>query len=206
MFLSDNINSILLVFFVYFDHVTFVFTGFEGKKCEKLSSVSFKDKDSFIKLPRVDFREMTNISISFTTKSHNGILLYAGDQQHVAVELFRGRIRVSFDVGNYPVSTMFSYERVDDGHPHDITMVIHNKNFTMTIDRNNLPRSVVNEGSQTHLDLHDALYLGGLPNAMNAQAFKKWHIRDGTSFRGKHHFYQYIHSNCYSAHYDWQTS
>ncbi|XP_012937853.1 slit homolog 2 protein [Aplysia californica] len=158
--------------------------GFEGKKCEKLSSVSFKDKDSYVKLPRVDFRQMTNISISFTTKSHNGILLYAGEQQHIAVELFRGRIRVSFDVGNYPVSTMFSYERVDDGKPHVVSMVIQQKNFTMTIDSNNLPRTIVNEGSRTHLDLHDALYLGGLPSAINAQAFKKWHIRDGTSFRG----------------------
>ena len=91
---------------------------------------------------------------------------------------------MSFDVGNYPVSTMFSYERVANGKPHTVTMVIQQKNFTMTIDRNNLARTIVNEGARTHLDLHDALYLGGLPSAINAQAFKKWHIRDGTSFRG----------------------
>lgn len=160
------------------------FSGFEGKKCEKLSSITFKDADSYVKLPKIDFRQETNISIAFTTKSHNGILLYVGDQQHVAVELFRGRIKVSFDVGNYPVSTMFSYERVDDGQMHQVTMIIHQKNFTMAIDQNNLPRTIINEGSRTHLDLHESLYIGGLPSAINAQAFKKWHIRDGTSFIG----------------------
>ncbi|XP_059170224.1 slit homolog 2 protein-like isoform X2 [Physella acuta] len=158
--------------------------GFDGKKCEKLSSVSFKEKDSYVKLPRVDFRQETNISITFSTKSHNGILLYAGEQQHVAVELFRGLIKVSFDIGNYPGSTMFSYERVDDGHTHQVTMIINQKNFTMTIDNNNASRTIINEGAITHLDLHDSLYLGGLPSIINAQAFKKWHIKDSSSFIG----------------------
>lgn len=138
-----------------------------------------------MELPSINFRQETNISIMFTTKSHNGVLLYAGQQQHVAVELFRGRLRFSFDVGNYPVSTMFSYERVDDGQAHQVTMIIHQKNFTMTVDHSNLPRTIVNEGSQTHLDLHEAVYLGGLPSLLNAQAFKRWHIRDGTSFVGQ---------------------
>lgn len=159
-------------------------SGFEGKKCEKLASISFRDKNSFVKLPSVDFRMTKNITIAFSTTSHNGILMYAGLQQHVAVELFRGRIRVSFDVGNYPVSTMFSYERVDDGKTHHVTMIIAQKKFIMTIDNSNLPQTLINEGSRSYLDLQDSLYLGGLPDDVNAQAFKKWHIRDGTSFRG----------------------
>ncbi len=35
--------------------------------------------------------------------------MYEGYNQHAAVEIFRGRIRVSYDIGNYPVSTMFRY-------------------------------------------------------------------------------------------------
>ncbi|KAK3799525.1 hypothetical protein RRG08_052709 [Elysia crispata] len=159
--------------------------GFEGKKCEKLSSVSFKAKDSYVKLPRVDFRHSAvNISINFNTKRHNGILLYAGEQQHVAIELFRGRIRVSFDVGNYPVSTMFSYQRVDDGRDHHVVFIVDRKNFTMAIDRSDAPRTIVNEGRNDFLDYFDSLYLGGLPSSVNAHAFKKWHIRDGASFIG----------------------
>lgn len=72
-----------------------------------MSSVSLKDEDSYLQLSRVDFRQATNVTLAFTTDSENGIILYSGDSQHVAVELFRGRVRVSFDIGNYPVSTMF---------------------------------------------------------------------------------------------------
>lgn len=38
------------------------------------------------------------------------MLLYDGQSEHLAVELFNGRIRVSYDVGNHPVSTMYSFE------------------------------------------------------------------------------------------------
>ncbi|XP_025093491.1 protein slit-like isoform X1 [Pomacea canaliculata] len=158
--------------------------GFHGKKCERMSSVSLKDEDSYLQLSRVDFRQATNVTLAFTTDSENGIILYSGDSQHVAVELFRGRVRVSFDVGNYPVSTMFSYERVDNGQPHVLEMLIHRKNFTMMINQNGQPRTVINEGPKEYLDVTDDLYLGGLPADVNTRAFKKWHIRDGTSFRG----------------------
>ena len=49
-----------------------------------------------------------NVTIEFASNHDNGILLYTGNDQHLAVELFRGRIRVSYDVGNYPVSSVIS--------------------------------------------------------------------------------------------------
>ena len=49
-----------------------------------------------------------NITIQFTTKAANGVLLYYGQQQrHLAVEVFKGRLRISYHVGNNPASTMF---------------------------------------------------------------------------------------------------
>jgi slit protein 2 len=45
----------------------------------------------------------------FATEQDNGVLLYDGQSEHLAVELFNGRIRVSYDVGNYPVSTMYRH-------------------------------------------------------------------------------------------------
>jgi slit protein 2 len=45
----------------------------------------------------------------FATEQENGVLLYDGQSEHLAVELFNGRIRVSYDVGNYPVSTMYRH-------------------------------------------------------------------------------------------------
>ena len=35
----------------------------------------------------------------------------------------RGRIRVSYDVGNNPVSTMFSYEILNDGKYHTVQLL-----------------------------------------------------------------------------------
>jgi slit protein 2 len=63
-------------------------------------------------MERLNVRPNANITVEFSTTQDNGVLLYTGQDQHLAVELFRGRIRVSFDVGNYPVSTMFRYVQV----------------------------------------------------------------------------------------------
>ena len=51
----------------------------------------------------MNFRPQANVTMTFATEQQNGVLLYTGDRQHLAIELFRGRIRVSYDVGNYPV-------------------------------------------------------------------------------------------------------
>lgn len=157
--------------------------GFSGKKCEKLTSVSFPHKDSYLQLPKLNVIPSVNVTILLATKQATGIILYNGKDQHLAVELFRGRVRVSFDVGNYPVSTMFSYEKVDDGEIHSLEMLVHKKNFTMRID-GGMARTILNEGSKEQLSVGEPLYLGGLPARVNSEAFKKWHIRDGSSFHG----------------------
>lgn len=52
------------------------------------------------------------------------VLLYDGQNEHLAVELFNGRIRVSYDVGNHPVSTMYSFE-VKSFSPINFTSETH---------------------------------------------------------------------------------
>ena len=61
-------------------------------------------------MPSLKTKPEANITMIFSTEEENGILVYNGESQHIAVELFRGRVRVSYDVGNYPVSNMFRYE------------------------------------------------------------------------------------------------
>lgn len=56
-----------------------------------------------------------NITIVFKTSVKNGVLIYNGFDDHIAAELFNGRIRISYDVGNQPVSSMYSFEIVSDG-------------------------------------------------------------------------------------------
>ena len=61
-------------------------------------------------------------------------VMLLGDYQHLAVELFRGRIRISYDIGNNPVSTMFSYEIMSDGKYHRVELLAVKTNFTLRVD------------------------------------------------------------------------
>lgn len=80
---------------------------FTGKRCEYLTSLSFVHNTSFVELEPLRTKPDANVTVVFTTTQENGILLYDGHSEHLAVELFNSRIRVSYDVGNYPVSTMY---------------------------------------------------------------------------------------------------
>lgn len=42
-----------------------------------------------------------------STAEDNGILLYNGDNDHMAVELYQGHVRVSYDPGSYPSSAIY---------------------------------------------------------------------------------------------------
>jgi slit protein 2 len=78
-----------------------------GKRCEYLTSLSFIHNTSYVELEPLRTKPEANVTIMFATSQENGVLMYDGHQEHLAVELFNGRIRVSYDVGNYPVSTMY---------------------------------------------------------------------------------------------------
>lgn len=80
---------------------------FPGKRCEYLTSLTFSHNNSYVELEPLRIRPEANITIVFSTTQPDGVLLYDGQKEHLAVELFNGRIRVSYDVGNYPVSTMY---------------------------------------------------------------------------------------------------
>lgn len=159
--------------------------GFTGKRCELLSSVSFHET-AYLEFDPLSSQPSANITITFATTKENGLLLYAGDSEHLAVELFRGRIRISLNVGNYPASTMFSYEVVSDGKYHTVTFILVKKNFTMTVD-NGMPRTIVNEGDQEYLDVEKALYIGGLPDNIGLSALRKYQIYNSSSFTGKYY-------------------
>lgn len=123
-----------------------------------------------------------NVTIIFSSSQPNGVLLYDGEVEHLAVELFDGRIRISYDVGN-PVSTMYSFEMVADGKYHMVELLAIKKNFTLRVDRG-LARSMINEGTKDFLKLSSPLFLGGLPIESGQQAFKNFHLRNLTSFKG----------------------
>ncbi|XP_071038445.1 protein slit isoform X1 [Parasteatoda tepidariorum] len=156
--------------------------GFTGKRCESLSSISFHE-GSYVELDPLLTKPDAKISITFATQQSYGVMLYNGEAQHLAVELFRGRIRVSYDVGNYPVSTMFSYETVSDGEPHVVELSLIKKNFTMRVD-NGTSRTIVNEGPKDYLEVSSPLYMGGVSDEAASSALRQWHLRNASSFEG----------------------
>ncbi|XP_055904656.1 protein slit isoform X2 [Eupeodes corollae] len=157
--------------------------GYSGKWCEYLTSISFVHNNSFAEMEPLRTKPEANVTIVFSSTQQNGILMYDGESEHLAVELFNGRIRVSYDVGNYPVSTMYSFEMVADGKYHMVELLAIKKNFTLRVDRG-LARSIINEGSKDYLKLSTPLFLGGLPAEPGQQAYKNWHLRNLTSFKG----------------------
>ncbi|KAK5650601.1 hypothetical protein RI129_001630 [Pyrocoelia pectoralis] len=157
--------------------------GYSGKRCEYLTTLSFIHNTSYVELEPLRTKPEANVTIIFATNQENGILLYDGHQEHLAVELFNGRIRISYDIGNYPVSTMYSFEMVSDGQYHIAELIAIKKNFTLRVDRG-LARSIINEGSKDYLKLSTPMYLGGIPAEAGQQAFTLWHLRNLTSFNG----------------------
>ncbi|XP_022707108.1 protein slit-like [Varroa jacobsoni] len=161
--------------------------GFTGKRCDILSSVSFRE-ESFVELDTLATRPSANLTIQFATAHKFGILAYDGSQEkghHLAVELFKGHVRVSYDVGNYPASNVFSYEEVSDGAFHSLELLLWGRNLTMRVDDGN-PRSIVNDGANEYLDLDasNPLYIGGLPADRAEAAVRLWHLKNFTSFVG----------------------
>lgn len=164
------------------DYVCKCSPGFTGKHCDLLSSVSFHE-NAYLEFDPLITQPYANITLTFATLKTNGVILYTGDGDlHLGIELFRGRIRVSLDIGNHPVSTMFSYEVVSDGKYHTVQFFLVSKNFTMTVN-NGPSRSIVNEGKNEYLKISKPLYLGGLPESVFGSAIR-YHIWNSSSFLG----------------------
>lgn len=53
--------------------------------------------------------ERRGLAPQVSTAEDNGILLYNGDNDHIAVELYQGHVRVSYDPGSYPSSAIYRW-------------------------------------------------------------------------------------------------
>lgn len=49
------------------------------------------------------------LSVQVSTAEDNGILLYNGDNDHIAVELYQGHVKVSYDPGSQPGHAIYRY-------------------------------------------------------------------------------------------------
>uniref|UniRef100_A0A8C5MI53 Slit homolog 1 protein n=1 Tax=Leptobrachium leishanense TaxID=445787 RepID=A0A8C5MI53_9ANUR len=157
--------------------------GFGGVKCEKLLSVNFIDRDTYLQFTDLQNWPRANITLQVSTAEDNGILLYNGDHDHMAVELYQGHVRVSYDPGSFPSSAIYSAETINDGQFHTVELVTFDQMVNLSID-GGAPMTMDNFGKHYTLNSEAPLYVGGMPVDVNSAAFRLWQILNGTSFHG----------------------
>uniref|UniRef100_A0A8C3DXD9 Slit homolog 2 protein n=1 Tax=Corvus moneduloides TaxID=1196302 RepID=A0A8C3DXD9_CORMO len=158
-------------------------SGYQGEKCEKLISINFINKESYLQIPSAKIRPQTNITLQIATDEDSGILLYKGDKDHIAVELYRGRVRVSYDTGSYPASAIYSVETINDGNFHIVELLAMDQILSLTIDGGS-PKIITNLSKQSTLNFDSPLYVGGMPVKNNIAALRQSPGQNGTSFHG----------------------
>ncbi|KAJ8335077.1 hypothetical protein SKAU_G00407160 [Synaphobranchus kaupii] len=159
--------------------------GYHGDKCQNLISVNFVDHESYLQIPSSLISSQANISLQIATDEDNGILLYKGDIDHIAVELYRGRLRVSYDTGSYPPSAIYSVETINDGSFHVVELVAAEQTLSLSIDGGS-PKSISTLSKQSTLSIDSPLYVGGMPGKATVAALRQsgGGGRNGTSFHG----------------------
>ncbi|XP_038266910.1 slit homolog 1 protein isoform X2 [Dermochelys coriacea] len=157
--------------------------GFGGPECEKLLSVNFVDRDTYLQFTDLHNWPRANITLQVSTAEDNGILLYNGDRDHMAVELYQGHVRVSYDPGSYPSSAIYSAETINDGQFHTVELVTFEQMVNLSIDGGS-PMTMDGFGKPHTLTSEAPLYVGGMPVDVNSAAFRLWQILNGTSFHG----------------------
>ncbi|XP_006157460.1 slit homolog 1 protein [Tupaia chinensis] len=155
--------------------------GFGGPECEKLLSVNFVDRDTYLQFTDLQNWPRANITLQVSTAEDNGILLYNGDSDHIAVELHQGHVRVSYDPGSHPSSAIYSAETINDGQFHTVELVAFDQMVNLSIDGGS-PLTMGSFGKHYTLNSEAPLYVGGMPVDVNSAAFRLWQILNGTSF------------------------
>ncbi|XP_074855427.1 slit homolog 1 protein isoform X3 [Carettochelys insculpta] len=157
--------------------------GFGGPQCEKLLSVNFVDRDTYLQFTDLQNWPRANITLQVSTAEDNGILLYNGDRDHMAVELYQGHVRVSYDPGNYPSSAIYSAETINDGEFHTVELVTLEQSVNLSIDGGR-PLSMDSGGQPRALGSEAPLYVGGMPVDGTSATFRLWQLLNGSSFHG----------------------
>uniref|UniRef100_A0A8C4PK00 Slit homolog 2 protein n=1 Tax=Equus asinus asinus TaxID=83772 RepID=A0A8C4PK00_EQUAS len=150
--------------------------GYQGEKCEKLVSVNFVNKESYLQIPSAKVRPQTNITLQIATDEDSGILLYKGDKDHIAVELYRGRVRASYDTGSHPASAIYSVETINDGNFHIVELLALDQSLSLSVDGGS-PKIITNLSKQSTLNFDSPLYVGG-------KSLRQSPGQNGTSFHG----------------------
>ncbi|XP_036403919.1 slit homolog 3 protein [Megalops cyprinoides] len=157
--------------------------GFFGNKCHKIVTVHFLGKEAYIELPGAKIRPSAHISLQVATDKDNGILLYKDDNDPLALELYQGHIRLIYDIANYPPTTVYSVESVNDGLFHTVELLIQNHTLSLVVDKG-APKSLGKLPRQPSVDHNTQLYIGGVPSVVGASGLRQGSERGSQAFNG----------------------
>ncbi|XP_040839177.1 slit homolog 3 protein isoform X1 [Ochotona curzoniae] len=157
--------------------------GFAGPRCEKLITVNFVGKDSYVELASAKVRPQANISLQVATDKDNGILLYKGDNDPLALELYQGHVRLVYDTLSSPPTTVYSVETVNDGQFHSVELVMLNQTLNLVVDKG-APKSLGKLQKQPAVGTNSPLYLGGIPTSTGLSALRQGADRPLGGFHG----------------------
>jgi hypothetical protein len=172
--------------------------GYSGSKCDRLTTISvFEGAYVEWSAPLVEWQSI-NITFSLLTRAERGVLLYAasesqsGDEQsdkkrkaqpHLAVELYKGRLRINWMLGVHPVSTMFSFELVNDGRAHRVHLQVIGRRLGLSVNGAKA-RWITSEGGVGQLSNVKRLWYAGLDRTTGEQAVRARHVWHADSLVG----------------------
>nr|XP_032632567.1 slit homolog 3 protein [Chelonoidis abingdonii] len=168
---------------VHHEPVCRCLAGFAGQKCEKLITVNFVGKDSYVELPSAKIRPQANISLQVATDKDNGILLYKGDNDPLALELYQGHVRLIYDTLTSPPTTVYSVETINDGQFHSVELVMLNQTLNLVVDKGT-PKSLGKLQKQPTVSINTPLYIGGIPTSTGLSSLRQGTDRMSNGFHG----------------------
>ena len=68
--------------------------GPKTTRCEYLTTIQLAGSKPYVQLEPLFTKTAINLTMVIKTKEESGVLLYYGQSDHFAVELFHGRVRV----------------------------------------------------------------------------------------------------------------
>lgn len=131
--------------------------------------ITFTTSESYLKLNGWNSPNEGSLSVKIRTNEANGVIVY-GDgnptdknvtRDYFALELLDGHVYLLINLGSTPVKVKASNKRVDDGHWHMITVRRLERAGQVVVD--DTVNDFVSPGQAIHLDLNNALFLGGIP-------------------------------------------
>ncbi|VDM52071.1 unnamed protein product [Angiostrongylus costaricensis] len=160
------------------------YEGYSGERCDQIHSIGLAHQSAYVALEHWDV-EGGNLTFTIRTRNKSGVIAYYGDHSFLSAELYDGRVKVVFYIGNHPASHMYSFPTVNDGLPHKIEIIVQGKNCSLSID-NNTAQSVENGGKIEKFEINTKqnLYIGGLPPHQATRVKAQFHVRHTHSLKG----------------------